>query len=109
MSQESRILRNRQAAHDAAFDAAQAGGDADGSAAMLCQTTVVGSYPGSATAYFAVNPVSAGGSETEGGAASLTPDTSTVLYALNLGTSVPPQGTTVVCHSVGGRWTFRYD
>ena len=32
-----------------------------------------------------------------------------VAYALNLGTQVPPSGTTVVCHAVGGRWCFRYD
>jgi hypothetical protein len=54
-------------------------------------------------------PVEINGSETEGAAATYVQETSTVFYALNVGTAVPPAGTTIVCHAVGGRWAFRYD
>jgi hypothetical protein len=31
------------------------------------------------------------------------------VYALNVGTMIPPVGSRVVASSVGGRWVFRYD
>jgi hypothetical protein len=49
------------------------------------------------------------GAETEGGAVSYVQTSSNVFYALNLGSQVPPDGTTLVAHAVGGRWCFRYD
>jgi hypothetical protein len=83
--------------------------DAFASAAMCAITTVVTSYPTSAAVFYAVNPELLTGTETEGSAATFTADTGTVLYALNLGTAIPPQGTKLVIHAVGGRWAFRYD
>jgi hypothetical protein len=82
---------------------------AEGSLAQLLTTTTVTSYPTEAGAFYAGNPTYVNGAETEGGAASYAPDPAQVIYAYNVGTQVPPQGTRVVAHAVGGRWVFRYD
>jgi hypothetical protein len=75
---------------------------------MLAQTTAVKNYPTTATAFYAVVPCDIDGGENEGSAATYVPRTSSVAYAFNLGTQIPPSGTMVVCHAVGGRWCFRY-
>lgn len=106
---DTRILRDRQAAHSDAFNQSLAGGDPDGSAAMLAQTTTVTTYPTSASAFYAVIPLDVNGQELEGQPATYVPSTGAVTYALNLGTQIPPSGTTVICHAVGGRFCFRYD
>jgi hypothetical protein len=49
------------------------------------------------------------GAEYEGGSATYTADTTQVLYALNLGTTIPPAGSNIIVTAVGGRWTFRWD
>ncbi len=72
-------------------------------------TTVISTYPTSAGSYFAFNPGTITSTATEGGAGTITADTTTVLYALNVGELVPPQGTSLCIHAVGGRWVFRYD
>jgi hypothetical protein len=104
-----RILRDRQAAAENALDRSAAAGDQFGSAAMCAITTTVATYPTTAAAFYACNPELLTGAETEGAAATFTADTATVVYALNLGTAIPPSGTKIVAHSAGGRWTFRYD
>jgi hypothetical protein len=81
----------------------------DGSAALLVQTTTVTSYPTTAGAFYASNPIEIDGNEVEGSAASYTADVTQLVYVLNVGTQVPPVGTRVVVHAVGGRWVFRYD
>ncbi len=78
-------------------------------APLLVTTTTVTTYPTTASAFFASNPTEIDGTETEGNAASYTPDTSQVVYAFNVGTQIPPAGTRVVVQAVGGRWVFRYD
>jgi hypothetical protein len=102
-----RIQRDRQAALDARVDN---GVDQveDCSSAMLATTTTVGTYPTTAAAYYACLETDIGGREIEGGSATYVNGTATV-YAINVGTQVPPIGTKVVCHAVGGRWVFRYD
>lgn len=82
---------------------------AEGSLAQLLTTIEITSYPTDAGAFYAGNPTYINGTEAEGGAASYSPDPSQVIYAYNLGTQVPPQGTLVVAQAVGGRWVFRYD
>jgi hypothetical protein len=82
---------------------------ADGSTAVLVTTTTVTTYPSTATTFYGTNPTEIDGSEIEGGAASYTADATQVLYALNVGTQVPPVGTRVVAHAVAGHWVFRYD
>jgi hypothetical protein len=93
---ETRILRERVASSAATLD--RIGSDGMfGSAAIVGVTTTVTTYP------------TAAGTEGEGDDGSPTPDTKTTLYALNTGSQIPPAGTPIVCHAVGGRWVFRYD
>lgn len=105
---ETRTLRNRQIALSAALDRAQSNRPPFGSAAVLCQTFEEGTYPTSAASMFACKPQEIDSDESEGAAASYVESSATVLYAANLGGSVPPQNTNVIAHSVGGRWVFSY-
>jgi hypothetical protein len=105
---DSRIERERQKALSGVIDRVVPFAT-DGSAALLLTTTTMATYPTTAESFFATNPTEIDGSEVEGGAASYTPDTTQFVYALNVGTMVPPVGTRVVASAVGGRWVFRYD
>ena len=67
---------------------------------VLVTTTTVTTYPSTAASFYASNPTEIDGGEVEGGAASYTADTTQVVYALNVGTQVPPAGTRVVAHAV---------
>jgi hypothetical protein len=77
--------------------------------AVLAQTTTVSSYPTTAAAFYAANPLEIDAVESEGATASFVADPTQVLYLLNVGSAVPPQGTTVIAHAIGGRWVFRFD
>lgn len=103
-----RILRDRQEHGRRSLDTAEGGVEARGSSAMLAQTTTVKTYPTMAESVYAVVPCDIDGPETEGASVSFVPRPGAVAYALNLGAQIPPSGTTVVCHGVGGRWCFRY-
>jgi hypothetical protein len=105
---DCRIERDRQKALAGVVDRVAAFAS-DGSAALLVTTTTVSTYPSTAGAFYASNPTEIDGAEVEGGTASYTPDTTQVVYVLNAGTQIPPAGTRVVAHAVGGRWVFRYD
>jgi hypothetical protein len=105
---ELRILRNRQTAASSALDRST-GQDPYGSVAMCVITTTVAAYPTSAAEFHACNPELLTGSEAEGATPTFSADTATVVYALNLGTAIPPNGTKLVIHAVVGRWCFRYD
>jgi len=103
-----RVLRDRQLAASDALDRS-GGQDPYGSAAMCVITTTVETYPTVAATFYACNPELLTGTEAEGTAATFTVDTSTIIYAVNVGTAIPPSGTKLVIHAVGGRWAFRYD
>jgi hypothetical protein len=103
-----RTQRERHAALDDSVDNAEDNA-ADCAAAMVCTTTMVAAYPAAAASFFAVNPTDVGSPEIEGGPATYTANTTQVSYVLNVGTQVPPVGTRVVAHAVGGRWVFRFD
>jgi hypothetical protein len=103
-----RILRDRQTAASDLLDRST-GESQYGSAAMCVITTTVTSYPTAAAEFYACNPELLTGSEAEGASPTFTADTATVIYALNVGSAVPPNGTKLVVHSAGGRWCFRYD
>jgi hypothetical protein len=92
-----------------ALDSAALDANPYASPACVGVTTEISAYPTSTGSYFAFNPGTITSTETEGGAGAISADTTTVLYALNVGTSVPPEGTSLCIHSVGGRWVFRYD
>jgi hypothetical protein len=79
------------------------------SSSYLGTTTQVQTYPTSAGAYYGLNPTTVSGDAYEGGPATYSTDSSKLLYAYNVGSSVPPSGTRVLVHQVGGRATFRYD
>jgi hypothetical protein len=81
----------------------------DGSASLLVKTTTATSYPTTAGTFYASNPIEIDGTELEGSTASYSADETQVVYALNVGTQIPPVGTRVVVQAVGGRWVFRYD
>jgi hypothetical protein len=104
-----RILRDRQTAASNSLDRSEAAADPYGSAAMCVITTTVTTYPTVAAEFYACNPNLLTGSEAEGATPTFTADTNTIVYALNLGTAVPPNGTNLVVHAAGGRWCFRYD
>jgi hypothetical protein len=104
-----RVLRDRQQAGRETLDSDLDGDKVPFSSVMLAQTTTVETYPTTAASFYAVVRCDIDGSESEGAAASYNPQTGAVTYAFNLGTQVPPNGTTVVCHAIGGRWCFRYD
>jgi hypothetical protein len=104
----TRIERERHRDLEDLVDRVPEGADS-GSAGCLIRTTTLVTYPTTAGRFYACNPVQIDGTETEGGTATYTADTTQVIYALNLGTTVPPAGTNLIATAVGGRWTFRYD
>jgi hypothetical protein len=103
-----RVLRDRQEAASAALDRSS-GQDPYASAALCVITANGGSYPTSAAKFYACLPLLLTGSESEGATPTFTTDTATTLYALNVGTAIPPVGSKLVIHSAGGRWVFRFD
>jgi hypothetical protein len=104
----TRIERARHADLERVVDQASPPDDG-GAAARLVTTTTVGVYPTTAGSFFAGNPTEIDGTETEGGSATYTTDGAQIMYGLNVGTAIPSNGTRLVWHAVGGRWTFRYD
>jgi hypothetical protein len=83
-------------------------GAVEGAPCLVAQTTVVTTYPATASCYFGCRPQALLGAEVEGGTATAVP-AGAIFYALNLGSAVPPAGTTVLTTFVGSRWVFRYD
>lgn len=75
---------------------------------LLVLTKSLGSYPSAPRSYYACQPLSVLGAETEGGTATLVMKDCT-LFALNLGNAVPPIGTTLIATNVRNRWCFRWD
>jgi hypothetical protein len=104
---ESRTLRDRQAAQNAAIDRLPSNGRSC-AGCLLVKTTMVTAYPTSAAAYYACNPCQISGVAQEGAAATYVPDTYTIVFCWNDGSQVPPQGTVAVAHAVGGRYVFEY-
>lgn len=75
---------------------------------LAAQTKTVTTYPNVAQRFFACATVSVLGAEVEGGTGAISADSS-LIYALNLGTAVPPVGTTVLLFFSGNRWVFLYN
>jgi hypothetical protein len=104
-------MRNERARIDVARDELDRLGDGtpDEAACMLVQTFTETTYPTTAGSFYACHPVSLGGDEDEGSTATIGADASVTVHAWNAGAEVPPSGTTLVIHAIGGRWVFRYD
>jgi hypothetical protein len=104
---EARILRERLAELCAALDRIP-----DALAclptSLLVQTTTVAVYPTVAGRYYACTPVAVGGNEAENQTPTFAALTG-VVYAANIGATVPPSGTKLVIDLTGDRYTFRYD
>jgi hypothetical protein len=75
---------------------------------LVAQTRTLSRYPTSAQQFFACSPLSVLGPEVEGGTGTLSVGNST-FFALNLGSAIPPSGTSVIVTYVDNRWVFRFD
>ena len=75
---------------------------------LLVKTTSVITYPTVARAYYAVHPQELLGLEAEGSGGTILA-ASSLFYALNIGSTVPAIGTTVLAHFAGSRWVFQWD
>jgi hypothetical protein len=104
---DDRVVRLR-------IDEARAFADlADNEQPITCYTVVGvtatdGAYPTMANSVYKCNTQLLDGDEYEGATVTFTADGQTV-YAYNVGSQAPPQGTYVVIFSNGSRWQFRYD
>src|ERR1035437_3586398 len=99
---ESRLLRRRQADAAVALDrlplpAVPTAGR------FVGQTFSGGAYPTTVPAYYLTHPVTVGGAETEGAAASTAVE-STSKAVWVLGPAVPVLGSFLLAREVGGRW-----
>ena len=79
-----------------------------GMPSLLARTTAIKAYPNSAQGFFACSPLTLLGAEIEGQAGTITAGTST-FFAINVGSAIPPIGTSIVATFVDDRWAFRYD
>jgi hypothetical protein len=75
---------------------------------LVAQTKTLAFYPTSAQQFYACSPLTVLGNEVEGGTGILTNDGATI-FALNLGSAVPPSGSNVIATFVDNRWVFRFD
>ena len=106
----TRVLRERVGYLSDSLDRAARPG-INCSAAVVGVTTTIKTYPTVANSYFGITPQRITGTNAEGDTGTFASDITetTKMVALNIGTQLPPEGTQVVCHGVGGRWAFRYD
>lgn len=81
---------------------------ADDGIAVIAVTATLSSYPSSPSAAYYCLTQQIDADDTEGATASYTADGGE-LFAINVGSVVPPAGTRIIPHAVGGRWLFRYD
>ncbi len=79
-----------------------------GSPSLLAVTTTFKTYPTTSLSFHACLPLTLLGTEVEGGPGSVSPGDA-IFFALNIGASVPPNGTQVLTTFVGNRWIFRFD
>lgn len=102
-------LRLRRRDDDAEDDVSQASPSAaGGSLSVLGTTSVAASYPTIAGRFYVITINQILGTESEGATATFANQPGTIA-AYNLGSAVPPLGTTVICTYVPHRWVFRYD
>ena len=80
-----------------------------GSSSLLVKTATKTSYPTSAPSFYYCQVQTVTGAEVEGGTGTLSADSGSFVYALNLGSAIPPVGTPLIVTFEPYRWTFRYD
>jgi hypothetical protein len=103
-ARETRILRERHAAHAADLDRAASRQQPFSSARLVVQVYNGGSMPSSTPAVFLTHSVLITGAETEGGSGTLTADTATTVPVVFLGSTAPTAGDYTTAYAVGGRW-----
>lgn len=81
----------------------------DGSAGMLLVTKTCSTYPTAAGKVYCCNPVLIDVDDIEGSTPSFAADTTVLIYALNIGSAIPPAGTYLIGAGVGGRIAFSYN
>ncbi len=104
LAEELRGLRERMEAIEGALARLDRDDD-DGQPARVVQ--VVGAVL--AGKYFAANPVTVGGPETEGATPTFEVHTDATVYVANLGTGKPAAGTRLIAEGSGDRNVTRYD
>jgi hypothetical protein len=100
---ETRVLRDRQAAHESAIDRLGSGGAPHGAVRHLVQVYNGGSMGTSGNIVYLTHPVLLVDTETEGGSTSPVPDTGTTIPVLVLGAGASA-GDYLVAYEAGGRW-----
>jgi hypothetical protein len=75
---------------------------------LVVITTTVTAYPTVAQSVYACLQSDPTVAESEGATATYANGTG-ILYALNVGTAVPPPGTRLILEAVKGKWLFRFD
>lgn len=108
MDNDSRVLRERSLAAQEALDRSP-DLPSDAAAAVLAQTVAIGTYPTTLNVAYDCVAVEIDGEEDEGATATYVATSSNAFLAVNLGSQIPPVGTILICHAVGGRWCFRWD
>jgi hypothetical protein len=104
---EERILRQRLADLEI-YDDRTSVSPNDCDVSVLGTTAVKVTYPTTANCVYFLTTGQIDAQDTEGATATIAPDSGS-LFALNLGTGIPPVGTPVVVTTVGGRNVFRFD
>lgn len=104
---EFRTLQGRIASTTALVDRNRIAQPDDG-LAFLGIVTTLGNYPVVPQSVYILTAVSLGSNDQEGSGVTVQV-LGGPIYALNVGSIVPPTGVKVMCQLVGGRWIFRYD
>ena len=103
---ESRTLRARQSDLGDEIDR-QPLADIGTSAALLVRTVAVSSYPTTAGVAYGVQALDLSVSEAEGATPTLTV-LAGKFFAINLGSNIPPVGTSLLVELVQGKYVFVY-
>jgi hypothetical protein len=102
-----RYLRDRQSGLIAQFDRWDHHAP-DPTAVMIGKVFNNGSLPTTTGNYFAVHPVTVGGTESEGSAGTFSVDTASTVFFLVIGSKAPIVGDVLIAHSIDGRWVAEW-
>lgn len=105
LDDDARVMRERLA--EALAELAKWADTPDQASAILGQTYTLVTYPTAAQRAYDLHVVEISGTEVEGATPTLTA-TGLPFQAFNVGSSIPPSGTNVICVQFRGLWIFRY-